>query len=109
MKRKTFFSHLLDTDQLIMLVERYLEVEEEKLEILDMIDSTLHHRVMDRVLHELDEGHHEIFIAEYSRDPGDEELLFFLKKHIPDIEDVIRSESKSTQASLFEDIKKLEQ
>ncbi|MFH1749996.1 MAG: hypothetical protein ABH837_03870 [bacterium] len=108
MRRKTFFSHLLDTDQLIMMVERLLEIEEEKLEILDMIDSTLHHRVIDKVLDELDDRHHELFMTEYSRDPGNEELLYFLKKHIPDIEDKIQLESKATQSSLFEDIKKLE-
>ncbi|MFC1656775.1 hypothetical protein ACFL14_02355 [Patescibacteria group bacterium] len=108
MRRKTFFSHLLDTDQLITMVERLLEIEEEKLEILDMIDSTLHHRVVDKILHELDQGHHETFMSEYSRDPGNEELLFFLQKHIPNIEEKIQSESKDAQASLFEDIKKLE-
>ncbi len=107
MKRKTFFSHLINTDQLIMLVEKLLEIEEEKLEILDMIDSILHHRVIHKILEELDDKHHEIFMAEYSKNPGNEELLIFLKKHIPDIEEKIRSESESVQDSLFEDIKKL--
>ncbi len=108
MRRKTFFSHLLDTDQLIMMVERLLEIEKEKMEILDMIDSTIHHRIMDRILYELDDKHHELFMTEFSRDPGNEDLLSFLKKQIPDIEDRIQSESKDAQDSLFEDIRKLE-
>jgi len=107
MRKKVFFSHLIEVDPLIMLVEEILQAEKEKLEILDMIDSTLHHRIVDRILQELDEQHHEIFMHEYSQNPSNEEILVFLKKQIPDIEKVICNEAQLTQASLFEDIKKL--
>ena len=107
MRKKVFFSHLLDSDKYILLLEKLLEIEQEKLEILDMIDSTLHHRVMNLILQELNEEHHEFFIKEYSQNPGNVEILIFLKKQIPDIESKIRKESKSFHAELKNDIHKL--
>jgi hypothetical protein len=104
MRRKVFFSHLLDTDPMIVLVEKLIEIEAERMEILDMIDSTLHHKIIHKLLDELPDEQHELFLEGYSKDPSNEELLVFLKQYVPDIESKISAESQTVQKSLYDEI-----
>lgn len=105
MKNPIFFSHLVDSEKLILEIERLLEIETERQEILEMIDSVLRHAIVTKILDELDGKHHEEFVERYTTKPTDRNILVFLREKVPDIEDKLREEAKGVQQKLFDDIK----
>lgn len=87
--RQTFYDNFIDiTDLMAELSVELSHLEQE--EIHRLIDEILHHRVLEIILDDLPEEHHENFFLRFHNDPADQDLFVFLKHHSPTIEDKIQ-------------------
>jgi len=79
---KTYYDHLLDLEKVDGVVKKVVKSHEEKVELWQLIDEIIHHRVMGCVLDSLPEKHHDEFLQKFAESPHDEKLLDFLKEKI---------------------------
>lgn len=107
MPKPIFFKQLVDVGEVEETINALLEKEEERQEILDLVDSTLHHAVVSRILDELAEEYHEDFMSRFLEAPENPEILIFLVEKVPDIKEKISDEGKKVKTKLLSDIKKI--
>jgi hypothetical protein len=84
---KIFYDHLLDLDKVENTVKKAASSHEERMELWQLIDEIIHHRVMGCILDYLPGVHHEEFLQKFSEGPHDEKLLDYLKEKIK--EDIV--------------------
>ena len=61
----------------------------EQEEILNLVEETLHHRILRVILTELPIAYHEHFLVRFQANPNDHDLFTFLKSHSPKIDEMI--------------------
>ena len=104
---KIFYDYLILIDEVIAELNQFAIDPEEKTELIDLIDQTLHHHTLDVILNHLPEEFHEEFIARFHSTPESVELLSYLKAHTPvDIELEIKKIADQVKKGLLSDIKK---
>lgn len=98
-----FYSHIIDTDEIHQELS-VLELEdEEKNELVVIMESSIHHLVMDTVLSELSEDEKKVFLLHVHKKEH-ENTWQFLKAKIHAVEDKIRSAVQSLVHELKGDI-----
>lgn len=80
-KRKAFYSSLVDLEDLEAEINNFPLSDEERYEIIHIVDDILHHKVMDSIMNILPVEHHKKFVEWFSQTPHDQELLDFLREH----------------------------
>lgn len=86
--RPTFYDNLINTAPIMAAISEELSHIEQE-EIHEMIEDILHHRILEIILNDLPEEHHENFLVKFHSDPTDQDLLILIKKHSPKIEEKI--------------------
>jgi len=79
-KTKMFYSHLVDLSDLVVKLECLKLDEQEREEIVDLIEDILHHRILDSLLDVIPPEHHEGFLERMIEDPTDPQLIAHLKE-----------------------------
>ncbi|HRN96249.1 MAG TPA: hypothetical protein PLD54_02285 [Candidatus Levybacteria bacterium] len=104
MKKKQFYSHIVDTDSLTRaLLELGLKDDEHKhLEIL--IESTIHHEIIDAILSELSEGDKKIFLKHLSSEDNHEKVWEYLMDKVDSVEEKIKRAADDLKKELHKDI-----
>ena len=101
---KVFFDQLTDLSKIEKRINKVAKIHEEKLELWQLVDEILHHKVLGCVLEKLPKEYHEEFLEEFSKKPYDEGLFDYLKKRIgEDIKDFIRGEVALLVMELLDD------
>lgn len=101
--KKTFYSHIIETDSLLVALND-LELEEKEREhIVLLIESTLHHAIVDAILSELSEEDKKIFLEHVSCDDH-EKVWNHLMDKVDHIEDKIKQAAESITKELHRDI-----
>lgn len=80
--------------------------DEERDYLAALVDSSLHHAVLDEILSNLQGEDKKLFLALLEQDPENEKLMEFLKTKVEDIEDKIKRAADDLVAQMHEDIKK---
>jgi hypothetical protein len=106
--KKHFYSHLVDTDGLVLELEELDLEEEERKELLHMASMTLHHTVMEVILDALSEEDKQIFLSHMAHDNHDK-VWEHLKSRIENIETKIRATADSTMKELYKDIREVKE
>lgn len=75
-------------------------------ELMDLVDSTVHHEVFDLIMLELNPKNHETFLNMFSTDPSDPEIMSWLRVRIPDVEEKIRARGTSVKEDFRKKIRK---
>ena len=102
---KLFYDHLVLTHELHSEVEM-LDVEKKyKVEIVEVIEETIHHEVLHLILNELDEKHHAYFLEIYHQKPHDPSLMEFLKSNVIGIEEKLKNLWAGTKYKLLKEIR----
>ena len=87
---KIFYDEIIQIGELMTHIQ-HLEIEtEEKEELAQMVDETIHHEVMSAILTHLPEEHHEEFLERFQAKPHDPSLLQYLKAKVENIEDKLK-------------------
>jgi hypothetical protein len=102
--KKFFYHHLIEIDTIIIELEALDLTKEEKEELLMLAENNIHHRVIDVVLSELEDGDKKVFLALVLG--GDHnEIWKMLSFKVVDAEEKIKKAAKELKNKILEDIK----
>ncbi|OGY09042.1 MAG: hypothetical protein A2782_00960 [Candidatus Blackburnbacteria bacterium RIFCSPHIGHO2_01_FULL_43_15b] len=102
---KLFYDHLIILEEVEIELGKLELDRDEKRELEELIEETLHHRVLDRVLSELPRVHHEEFLQRFAETPHDPCLIGYLNKKIEQsVEEHIQDEVKKMKKEIMADI-----
>lgn len=101
-----FYDHLLDLSEFDRELEELALEYHEKAHLLEILDSALHHAVMDTILTEIPTHTHHDFLQNFAISPHDPAHLEFLVIHSPDIETKIREKARKTKDKFRSEVRK---
>lgn len=103
---KIFYDHLIIIEEVIAVLDEHKMSPKERTELLQLMDQTLHHRILDVILTLLPKEHHETFLTRFHKAPHDAGLILFLKEHTTvNIEKKILTEANKTKKELIKLLK----
>ncbi len=98
-----FYSHLIQIDELVAELDKVELSDSEKVYLARLIDSNLHHAILDEVLSNLSEQDKIIFMEHLSR--GDHDKIWqLLNSKASGIEEKIKKAAEEIKAELKKDI-----
>jgi hypothetical protein len=101
---KLFWDRLIHFDELIHELKQLPFSSEEQEELIEMIDSTYHHHILEEILSALPKDEHERFMQMLAGRPDDEQILVYLVRFVPDIEARIKNRSLQVREILRSEI-----
>lgn len=104
---KIFYDHLVLREEITAELDLHSLELEEREELLQLIDETLHHTTLNVILNHLPKEHHREFITKFHAAPYDEKLLDYLQKHVSvDIKSEIAAQAAKIKKEILAEIKK---
>lgn len=104
--KKHFYSHLVDPED-IRNELKVLEISDDEAEDLHLvIESTIHHAVVDMIMKELPESHKHLFLA-HIQDDNHDDVIALITEHISDHEKRIRDLVERLRGEYKSDIQEL--
>ena len=103
--KKHFYSHLIEIDSIMVSLATLDISAKEKQELILIVESSVHHLVVDTVLSELVEEDKKIFIIHLAKE-NHIGLWTFLNHKIHNVEDKIRQAVSGLVSELHQDIEK---
>lgn len=101
---KQFYTHLVGIESIIVELERMELSKEEKLHLAHLIDTSLHHTILDAVLSELSKEDKARFII-YLNENNHDKIWHFLNEKVDDVEKKIKQAANDLKKELEKDIK----
>ncbi|OGH11961.1 MAG: hypothetical protein A2857_05940 [Candidatus Levybacteria bacterium RIFCSPHIGHO2_01_FULL_36_15] len=102
--KKYFYSHIIEIDSIILELNKLDLSESEKTHLITLIDSSIHHVVLDAILSELSPEDKKIFLEHLSSDEHDK-IWQLLNGKIENIENKIKKAAEALKEELRKDIK----
>lgn len=106
--KKQFYSHLVETDSIVLLINELDITDEEKAHLISLVDSQLHHTILDAILSELSEVDKRKFLK-HLLDEDHESLWNHLNDKVDNIEEKIKKAAEDLKKELHQDIKEAKQ
>ena len=104
---KIFYDHLVIREDVITALDAFSLDPREKEELVRLVDSHLHHHILNVILNHLPKDKHPEFMNLFIKTPHDRKLLDYLKTHISiDIESQITTHAVKVKKEILEDIRK---
>ena len=103
MRKKQFYSHIVETDSVVVKLTEMGMSEAEQAHLIALMDSSLHHVILDAILSELTPEDKKLFLQELASEDHDA-IWNFLRGKIDKIEDKIQSAADDLKKELHEDI-----
>lgn len=100
-----FYSHLIKMESLIQKLDQLDLEDDHKIHLGHLIDSHIHHAILDLILSELSDADKIIFIEKLKENPEDPKIIEFLNGKIDRIEDKIQLATQQLKEELHKDIK----
>ena len=104
MKRKHFYTHIIDTSILSLELGEMDMTSEERLHLLSLVESSIHQTILDLVLSELSEEDKKQFLMHVASSDHDK-IWKFLKEKTKNIEEKIKKAAEDLKKELHKDIK----
>lgn len=102
---KYFYSHLIEIKSVLEKLDKLDLHYEQKVHLTSLIDSSLHHTILDAILSHLNPQDKRVFIQHVTI--GDHnEIWKFLNEKIDGVEDKIKKVAEDLKIQLHEDINK---
>lgn len=99
---RIFFDHLLNFEELQTLIGEVVASEEERHELMSLIDEIIHHRVLKCVFDHLPYDHHEEFLQMLHENPGDHLLIHFVNTRASiDLENILINKLENISKDLL--------
>jgi hypothetical protein len=104
---KIFYDHLIIREEITAQLDLHKIDPEEREELLEIIDETLHHATLNVILNHLPKEHHSEFMTRFHAAPHDESLLDYLQQKITtDIRSEIKLQAQKIKKEILQEIKK---
>lgn len=101
--KQNFYSHIIETDSLVVAINNLHFSEKEKAHLMSLIDSSLHHTVLDAILSELSDADKRVFLQHVVANDHDK-LWNHLNDKVDNIEDKIKHAANELKKQLHDDI-----
>ena len=108
---KLFYSHLIEVDSIILELDQMDLSYEEKLHLTNLIDSSIHHSVLDAILSELSTADKRVFMQHLNQGDHDEQssssskIWKFLNDKVDGVEEKIKKAADDLKMELHKDLK----
>lgn len=102
---KNFYSHLIEIESIIVGLDELDLSKDQKHHLASLVDSSLHHAILDAILSELEEGDKRVFMQHISEDDHTK-IWKFLNNRIDNIEEKIKKTAEVLKTELLKDLKK---
>ncbi len=99
-----FYSHLINTESLVIELDRMGFTKSQREHLIALIDSNLHHTVLELVLSELSEDDKKIFLGHVAKNEHDK-IWELLDQKVDNIEEKIIKAGNELKEVLDKDIK----
>ena len=103
-----FYSHIIETESLIVEIEKMGLRDEQKTHLIGLIESNLHHVILDAILSELSTEDKKKFLEHVAREKH-EEIWGLLRNKVDNIEEKIKKAADDLKRELHEDIKEVKE
>ena len=101
---KQFYTHLIEIESIIIELDKLGLSEEQKIHLTDLIDSSLHHTILDAVLSELSPSDKRVFLNHLQEnDPS--KIWKFLNGKIDNIEEKVKKAANELKLELHKDLR----
>lgn len=100
---KHFYSHLIDTESLVVELDKMGFSQKERVSLIALIDSNMHHAVLDLILSELSEEDKKVFLTHVANEQHDK-VWELLNNKVDNIEEKIIKAAKDLKDELYKDI-----
>ncbi|MBI2330096.1 hypothetical protein HYU94_01790 [Candidatus Daviesbacteria bacterium] len=101
---KQFYSHLIQIESVITELDMLDLDPEQKIHLTTLMDSSLHHTILDAVLSELPLSDKRVFLNHLKEDNHDK-IWQFLNERIDNIEGKIKKAADDLKFKLHKDLK----
>lgn len=101
---KQFYTHLIEIESIIIELDKLDLSEEQKAHLAGLIDSSLHHTILDAVLSELTPSDKRVFLNHLKEDDHGK-IWKFLNEKVDNIEDKIKKAAGDLKTQLHKDLK----
>ena len=101
---KQFYSHLIEIESIVIELDKMDLTTEQKIHLTGLIDSSLHHTVLDAVLSQLSDTDKKVFLNHLKEDDHNK-IWQFLNGKVDNIEGKIKKAADSLKTELHKDIK----
>jgi len=104
---KIFYDHLIIIEEITLVLDKHNLNIKERQEILNYVDQSMHHHILDTILTHLPKHHHEQFLSKFHAAPHDTKLIEFIKEKVNiDIEKEILKVANKVKKEVIKLIKK---
>lgn len=104
MNKPFFYSHLIEIESIVTELDKLDLSEEQKIHLTGLIDSSLHHTILDAVLSELSPEDKRVFLNHLKEDDHDK-VWKFLNEKVDNIEGKIKKAAQDLKMELHNDLK----
>lgn len=101
---KYFYQHLIEIESVTIELDKLDLSKEQKTHLADLIDSSLHHTILDAILSEVSESDKKVFLN-YLKTEDQEKIWKFLNGKIDNIESKIKKAAEDLKIELHKDLK----
>jgi hypothetical protein len=98
-----FYSHLIETDSLTVALQSLDLTEDEHKHLEMLIESTIHHEIIDAILSELSEEDKKIFLKHLASD-NHEQIWEHLMDKVDSVEEKIKKAATELKHEIHKDI-----
>lgn len=102
---KYFYSHLIEIESITIELDKLDLSDGQRMHLANLVDSSLHHTILDAILSELSEEDKIKFIKHLEEDDHGK-IWQFLNSKVDNIKDKIKSAAETLKRQLHEDLKK---
>lgn len=103
---KFFYTKYIEIENLITELHGLDLSDKEREHLALLVDSSLHHVILDEILSSLKEEDKKLFLNLFKEDPSSEKLIEFLKEKVEGIEEKIKKASEDLIKEMHKDVKK---
>lgn len=102
-RNKYFYSHLIDSTSITIELAEMNLTPEERVHLIALAESNIHHTVLDTILSELPEKDRREFLKQL-RDDKHDKIWELLRSRVDNIEDKIKKAADDLKTELHKDI-----
>lgn len=104
---KLFYDHLIVIEEVTAVLDEHKLSAKERTKILELMDATLQHEILDVIFTYLPREYHEEFLTKFHAAPHDPALMQYLKDNSPvNVELAILDRANKTKRKLLSEVKK---
>lgn len=101
---KHFYTHLVEIESINLELDKIGLSQEEKIHLANLVDSSLHHTILNAIFAELSDDDKRVFAVHLNKDDHDK-IWQFLNEKVTGIENKIKQAADGLKKELHKDIK----